>query len=417
MDRKIDQPGWKRWGGWVFGVAILAAIVTAFRFSQSQAQGHQQNVASAGLDIVTVRQGVFEDTLAVRGRVMPRTTIFLDSVSGGVVQQRLVEHGDFVEQGQPLLRLENTALQLEVMSREAQVTEQLNFLRNTQMTMETNRLNLKHDQLETELQIRHIKRRLAQLRDLVEQGHVAQDDYIALKEDLSYFQARRRLTLEQQNQENSIRAQQVTQLQDSAKMLENNLAFARRNLDDLLVKAPVSGYLSELNAQVGESKEQGARLGQIDVPGEFKLVVLLDEFYLNQVTQGMAVRVMTESGIVSTYIARIDNRVVQNQFEIEVALPSNLAGVRRGQGLNAQLVLGDDQRDTLLLARGPFFSTSGGNWVFVLNQSGDRAERRAIRLGKRNDNVFEVIRGLAKGERVIVSAYSLFDKADSLRIN
>ena len=236
-----------------------------------------------------------------------------------------------------------------------------------------------------------------------------------LREYLNYYHARKELTLERQKQENSIREVQVAQLSDSAKMLEKNLQFARRNLDNLLIKAPVSGYLSELDVEIGESKQSGARLGQIDIPNEYKLVVRLDEFYLNQVQRDMTVMIELESGTVNAKVSKIDSRVQQSQFQIEVDLPSNTKSIKRGQSIDIELMLGGDKNNALLLKRGAFFTNSGGNWVYVIEQGGDKAVRRDIRLGKKNQHYFEVLEGLNAGEQVIISSYSNFDKAQQLQ--
>lgn len=417
MDKKISQPAWQQQLR-KFSLPLAAVVggLALYNISQASPSGQSQHVNKAGLEISPVRQGMFQLTLPVRGQIVPKTTIYLDSIAGGQIEQRLAEQGDYVEQGQPLLRLSNTSLQLEVMSREAQVTEQLNFLRNTQMTMETNRLNLRRDLLDTELQISHLTRKLQQTELLLAKKLVASDTLTQLKQDLQYFVDRRQLTLEQQAQENSIRAQQLTQLEDSAKMLQTNLQLARSNLDNLLVRAPVSGYLSELNAEVGESKERGARLGQIDLPDEFKLVIQLDEFYLNQVSRDMPVRIRLEQQAIEARISKIDSRVNQAQFQIEVALPKEITGIRRGQSLDAELLLGAEQRQALLLKRGAFISSSGGNWVYVLDPVSQQAVRRDIRLGQRNQHDVEVLDGLQAGEQVITSAYSNFDKATKLNL-
>lgn len=417
MDKKIAKPRWKQQlRPVVIGMLALGIVGVAYGFSQHSDTAQRQHVSAQGLQISTVSQGQFADTLAVRGQVMPKTTIYLDSIAGGVVEQRLAEHGDFVQKGQPLLRLSNTALQLEVMSREAQVTEQLNFLRNTQMTMETNRLNLKRDLLDVDLQIRQLTRRLQQSKQLQQHNLIAAETLAQLQDDLKFYQERRKLALEQQAQENSIRAQQLAQLEDSAKMLQTNLQLARSNLDNLLVKAPATGYLSELNVEVGESKERGARLGQIDLPGEYKLVVQLDEFYLNQISRDMPVQLQLDQQAVEASISKVDSRVTNNQFSIEVALPASASTLRRGQSVDANIVLGAAKADATLLPRGAFFASSGGNWVYVLSSDGERAERRDIRLGKRNQQFFEVLDGLQPGERVITSGYSSFDKATVLSI-
>lgn len=417
MDRKISRTPLQRHGRQLVTAAIACAVLAmAYGFSSHSGSGQYQQIGQTGLQISAVEQGVFQDTLAVRGQIMPKTTVYLDSVAGGVVEQRLAEHGDYVEKGQPLLRLSNTALQLEVMSREAQVTEQLNFLRNTQMTMETNRLNLKRDLLETELQIRQLKRKLAQSQKLLANKLIAADTLTQLEEDLAYYEQRRLLTLEQQTQENTIREQQLAQLEDSARMLQSNLKLARSNLDNLLVRAPVSGYLSELSAEVGESKERGARFGQIDLPGEFKLVLQLDEFYLNQISRDLMVRLQHQGQSLQVPISKVDSRVTNALFQVEVALPASLKEIRRGQSLDAEIVLGSDKTNAMLLPRGAFFASSGGNWVYVLNADGSTASRRNIRLGKRNQQFFEVLDGLVPGERVIISGYQGFDQADTLKL-
>ncbi|MEM6982883.1 MAG: efflux RND transporter periplasmic adaptor subunit [Pseudomonadota bacterium] len=416
MDKKIERSFTQKYlKKFTLAALALGVAAAAYGFTQSSDTGRSQHIDRSSLTVSTVKQGAFKDALSLRGQVVPKTSIYLDTIAGGQVEERLVEQGEYVEKGQPLVRLSNTNLQLDVMSREAQVTEQLNFLRNTQMTMETSRLNLRRDLLEIELKITHLTRRLKQTKPLVKSGVLAQEQLAELEEDLNYYQARKELTLERQKQENSIREVQVAQLSDSAKMLEKNLQFARRNLDNLLIKAPVSGYLSELDVEIGESKNSGARLGQIDIPNEYKLVVRMDEFYLNQVQRDMAVMIELESGTVNAKVSKIDSRVQQSQFQVEVDLPSNTKSIKRGQSIDIELMLGDDNNNALLLKRGAFFTNSGGNWVYVIEQGGDKAVRRDIRLGKKNQHYFEVLEGLNAGDQVITSSYSNFDKAQQLQ--
>ncbi|WP_405598302.1 MULTISPECIES: efflux RND transporter periplasmic adaptor subunit [unclassified Pseudoalteromonas] len=416
MDKKIERSFTQKYfKKFIFATMALGVAAAAYGFTQTSDTGRSQNVELGSLTVSTVKQGAFKDALSLRGQVVPKTSIYLDTIAGGQVEERLVEQGEFVEAGQPLVRLSNTNLQLDVMGREAQVTEQLNFLRNTQMNMETSRLNLRRDLLEIELKITHLTRRLKQTKPLVKSGVLAQDKLAELEEDLSYYHARKELTLERQKQEKSIREVQVAQLSDSAKMLEKNLQFARRNLDNLLVKAPVSGYLSELDVEIGESKSSGARLGQIDIPNEYKLVVRLDEFYLNQVQRDMAVMIELDDDAITAKVSKIDSRVQQSQFQIEVDLPSNTKSIKRGQSIDLELMLGNNKNDALLLNRGAFFTNSGGNWVYVIEQGNNKALRRDIRLGKKNQHYFEVLEGLKAGDQVIISSYSNFEKAQQLQ--
>ena len=417
MDKKIIRsPLHKYLKPSLLCLLVLALAASAYGFSQSATSGRSQNVERSSITISPIIEGAFIDALNLRGQVVPKRTIYLDTSAGGQVEQRLVEQGEFVEKGQPLVRLSNTNLQLDVMGREAQVTEQLNFLRNTQMNMETNRLNLRRDLLEIDLQISHLARRLKQSKSLVAKGVLAKDRLAEITSDLSYYQARRLLTIERQEQESSIRKVQVAQLEDSAKMLEKNLQFARKNLENLLIKAPVSGYLSELNVEIGESKSRGSRLGQIDISNEYKLVVRLDEFYLNQVQQGMTVLVALETGIIEAKLSKVDSRVQQSQFQIEINLPKNTQGIKRGQSIDIELMLGGDNKNALLLNRGAFFSSSGGNWAYVLTPNSNKAIRRDIRLGKKNQDYFEVLTGLSAGEQVITSSYGHFDQAQQLNL-
>ena len=417
MDKKIiSSPLRKYLKQSIYGVLFFAISIAAYSFSQSSGEGRSHNLAINTLTISTVTQGIFVDALSLRGQVVPKTTIYLDTTAGGRVEQRLVEQGEFVKKGQPLVLLSNTNLQLDVMGREAQVTEQLNFLRNTQMNMATSRLDLRRDLLEVELQISHLKRRSKQSSTLVNQGLLAKDQLAIINDDLSYYEARKVLTIERQNQENSIRKVQVLQLEESAIMLEKNLQFARNNLDNLLIKAPVSGYLSEFTVEIGESKKRGARLGQIDIPNEYKLVIRLDEFYLNQVQRDLVVMVELETGNIMAKVSKIDSRVNQSQFQIEVDLPSDVGKIKRGQNINVELMLGGDKEQALLLKRGAFFGNSGGNWAYVLNEEGSKAVRRTISLGKKNQQYFEVLSGLALGEKVVTSSYGNFDKAQQLHL-
>lgn len=400
----------------VVTTAILALSAVSYSYSQSSTQGRSHTLTANSLTISTVTQGEFVDAMSLRGQVVPKTTIYLDSIAGGRVEQRLVEQGEFVEQGQPLVRLSNTNLQLDVMSREAQVTEQLNFLRNTQMNMATSRLNLRRDLLEIDLQIGHLERNIKQTRPLVASGSLAKERLDELVSELSYYRSRKELTIERQEQENSIREVQIKQLEDSAEMLNKNLKFARKNLDNLLVKAPVSGYLSELNVEIGESKNQGSRLGQIDIPNEYKLAVNLDEFYLNQVQIGSAVHLELDNQLIQAQVTKVDSRVNQSEFQIEVDLPTGISGVKRGQSIDVSVMLGDSRSNALLLPRGAFFTSSGGNWAYVLDANGEKAQRRAIRLGKKNQDYFEVLSGLSAGEQVITSSYGSYDNAQQLQL-
>lgn len=417
MDKRMTPSKAKQWKKWLLRVTIPAIIISGiFYWQGQQSQGRVQKINLSSVTLSTVTKGEFSDSLRLRGNIHPKTSLFLDSVAGGRVEERLVEQGAYVKKGQPLLRLTNTALQLDVMGREAQVTEQLNFLRNTQMTMETNRLNLKRDLLEVELQLGHLSRKITQSKPLVEQGVLAREHLMDLQQDLNYYQQRKALTEQRQQQEDQIRQLQVTQLEDSAKMLQTNLTYARNNLDNLLVKSPISGYLSEFNVELGESKSAGSRLGRIDIPGQYKLMVNIDEYYLNRIKVGMPAKIDISGNEYHVEVNKIDSRVKQSQFTIEVDLPTELANVKRGQSLDVDLMFEPNSSQSLLINRGAFTTASGGNWAFVINADGKTASRRQIKLGRKNQNFYQIINGLNVNDKVITSGYEAFEKADTLQL-
>lgn len=416
MDKKIERKPLQQW--WVksasIGLITMAATVYGFHELSSD-KGRVQAIALNTVTIKPVQQGTFLESLSIRGQVTPKNSIFLDTIQGGRVEEKLAEQGAFVNKGQPLLRLTNSSLQMEVMSREAQVAEQLNFLRNTQMEMETNRLNLRRDLLEIDLKITHLKRKIRQYRPLVAQSVLAKDTLQEALEDLAYYESRKKLTLDRQQQEKTIRQTQISQLQDSANMLQSNLQIARKNLDDLIVKSPITGYLSEFEVEVGESKPKGARLGRVDRANEYKLTAALDEFYLDKVYQGLPVKIHLNNQIVDAEINKVDNRVVKSQFAIEIDLKGTQQKVKRGQSIDIDLILGSQQKTAVLLDKGAFFSSTGGKWVFVIDEKAKRAQKRFVTLGKKNKRQHQVLSGLEPGERVITSSYQMFNKADTLK--
>jgi len=417
MDKQIQQPKYNKLAKVsVIFIILCILAVSAWSVTAKRGEGKVQNVSANTITSAEVFAGDFADKLRLRGSVSPQSTIYLDAIAGGRIEEKLVEQGQYVVEGQPLIRLSNVSLQLDVMSREAQVTEQLNFLRNTQMAMTTNRLNLRRDLLEIELQISHLKRKIKQFDPLVKQGVLAKDKLEGIELDLIYYQQRQTLTSQRQQQEEAIRKVQVEQLEESAKMLQKNLLFARGNLDNLLIKAPVSGYLSELNVELGESKNRGTRLGQIDIPKQFKLMVNVDEYYLNQITLAMKAELFINGETLDIEVTKIDSRVRQAQFRIEFILPSSIENIKRGQSLELDLMLSKGMKNSLLVKRGAFVNSTGGNWIFVLNDDGTTAERRLIKLGKKNINYLQILEWLTAGESVITSNYNAFNQADIIQI-
>lgn len=414
MDKKINSPARRRL---IAPALVVTSLVCVAWFSSNWQASAQMSLALplSSVSTAIVKLQSLQESIALRANVLPQHTVFLDAIEGGRVEEKLAEQGEFVKKGQPLVKLSNTALQLDLISREAQVTEQMNFLRNTQMVIETNRLNLKRDVLDTKHQLVTLTRNLKQTEPLVKTGVLAKETLLNLQQDLLYQQQRLELTQQQQKQDETIRKQQLSQLSESVAMLTKNLEFARQNVQNLLVRAPVSGYLSEFNVEAGESRAPGSRMGQIDIPERYKLVASVDEFYLSRVSTGMQAIASLNQHQLQLAVNRVDSRVVNNQFQLEFTLPGE-HNVKRGQSVNLTLQLEAQQRDALVLPRGAYLTDSAGQYVYVLDSTTATARKQSITLGKQSADQIEIVSGLKAGDLVITSGYRDFDNADTIQL-
>ena len=396
-----------------YGIAgLLVLLFTAWLVSTLLA-GRSLSVNSERIAVSDVTVGTFEDFIPLRGRLVPRNTVYLDAVEGGRVEEVLVEDGAIVRAGDPIVRLSNTNLQLEVLGREAAVTEQLNFMRTLELQLEQNRLAHKRNLVEIDYQITRLNRSIERQRDLAAKELVSRSTLDELQDELTYYERRRAVTLESQATDARLQEEQLRQLRSASTQLETSLALARRNLDDLNVRAPVAGKLSGFDVEVGESIVRGGRLGQIDDPDAYKLNARIDEFYLARVDIGQTATATNNGREVDLEVIKIYPQVKEGQFEVDMALAEEPEGLRRGQTLQMRLTLGDNS-DAILIPNGSFYQETGGIWVFVVAPDGSEAVRRTVRLGRRNTDYIEVLDGLEPGERVITSPYTSFTDMDRL---
>jgi len=354
MDRKIERATRKPLFviGGIAGAILLVILVWASRDSSTSYTLDGQRIRTS-----TVATGVYEDYIPLRATVEPERTVYLDAVEGGRVESILVEDGTYVEEGQPILELSNTSLQLDVIAREAEVSEQLNNLRNTQLAIEQNRLSLKSDLIEINYQISRLDRLVRRYVELEGNQFISKNEYEDAVDELGYWRSRREVTRESQVQDEVIRLAQIEQLEASVGQLEKNLTLTRSNLDHLLVRAPRAGQLTSLNAEIGESKGRGERLGQIDDVDRFKTTSLVNEFYLNRVVVGQRAELDVDGRRYELKVSKVYPNVQASQFEIDLRFSGEAPpDIRRGQTLQMRLVLGDSDSNAVLLANGPFFN-------------------------------------------------------------
>lgn len=399
-----------------FGIVGLLLLAFAWWLVDSLLDGRSLSVDSQRIAISTVTTGTFEDYIPLRGRLIPRSTVYLDAIEGGRVDQVLVEDGALVEAGEPIAILSNTNLQLVVLGREAEVTEQLNFMRTIELQLEQNRLSHKRNLIEIDYQVKRLTRSIERQRELAVKDLVSQSTIDDLEDELKYYKDRREVTLESQATDARLQEQQLAQLRIAGEQLRSSLDFARKNLDDLNVRAPIAGKLSGFNIEVGQSIERGGRLGQVDDPDGFKLNVRIDEYYLGRVDLEQVAVAEHNNRSFDMEIAKIYPQVKDGQFEVDMAFSEEPVGVRRGQTLQLRLTLGDNT-GALLIPNGSFYQETGGNWIFVVSPDGSEAIKRPVRLGRRNTSFIEVLDGLEAGERVVTSPYTSYADMDRLSLD
>ena len=416
MDEKIENPG-KKWKYISLGAAALIVLAAVIWAIMSLSGDRSFRVPSDTLTISKVTTGIFEDYIPIRGRIVPRTTVFLDAIEGGRVDNVYVEDGDILKKGDLIISLSNSSLQLQVTNAEAQVAEQLNNMRTIELSLEQNRLNNKRTILDIRYQIENLKRELEADRQLGEEGFISKRDLLDKEKDLVYQQERLKLALESQESDERLQKQQLEAQRDASERLEKNLATARKNLDDLNIPAPIAGKLSGFDAEVGQNIMRGGRLGQVDIPDQFKLQADIDEFYINRVDIGQSVSYQHNGKTYLAEVKKIYPQVTNGQFQVDIQFTENQPPeLRRGQTLQAKLTLGDES-EAVLIPNGSFYQDTGGNWIFVVTVDGSEAVKRNIVLGRRNSSYIEVVEGLAPGEQVVTSSYSGFEEIDRLKIS
>jgi HlyD family secretion protein len=415
MDRKVQKK--TPIGKWLgYGAAALLVVAFGWWFVDTLMGGRSLSINSQRITVSPVTVGTFEDFIPLRGRLVPRSTVYLDAIEGGRVEEILVEDGAIVEAGDPIAVLSNTSLQLEVLGREAAVTEQLNNMRTIELQLEQNRLAHKRNLVESDYQIKRLNRAVARQRDLVSKDLASRSTIEELEDELTYYQNRREITLESQSTDVRMQEQQLRQLKVAGEQLQAGLGFARKNIDDLSVRAPLPGKLSGFDIEVGQSIVRGGRLGQIDDPNGYKLNVRIDEFYIDRVDLQQDAVAEHNGRDIDLSVSKIYPQITEGQFEVDMTLENEPDGLRRGQTKQVRLTLGDNS-DAILIPNGAFYQETGGNWIFVVSADGSEAVRRSVRMGRRNTEFIEVLDGLDPGERVITSPYSSYTNMDRLALD
>lgn len=397
-------------------LAAVAALLLAGLFYYFAPSANSQTVESSRLTISTVERGRFDDFLPLRARVEPLLTVYLDAVEGGRVERIMVEDGAMVQQGQLLAVLSNSDLQLNVLARQTEVTQQINSMRSQELALNQTRLNNERSLIEADLAAQTAERQYRLQQPLAQRGFVPQRTFADSRDQAQAMRRRAEVLRRQRIEDERLQTSQLAQLRASASGLNDSLAIARGTLDALNLRAPVAGQLTSFSIQIGQSLSRGERLGQIDSAGRNKLRAQVDEFYLGRVAEGQVATADVGGRQVRMRVSKIYPQVRNGAFEIDLQFvgqePDNL---QRGQTVQIRLTLGDPA-PALLIPNGAFYNETGGNWVFVVTADGGSAVKRQVRLGRRNADYIEVLDGLDPGERVVTSPYTGFAERDRLSL-
>jgi HlyD family secretion protein len=413
MDRKIEKKKWPPKKIATFSAALIFILVVIYLFVFKLSKS-TLNVKEERITISTVANGPFQEFIPVIGNVLPVNTVYLDAVEGGRVEKIYVEAGAIVQKGEPILELANTDLLLTIMWREADIFAQSNNLRGTRLSMEQYRLQLNQELAQIENQLIQQKRTFERYQELKKDDLISEHEYELAKDQYEYLLKRKELTVESQKNELEFRQTQVNALEAQLKRMEGNLVVAKEKLENLTIRAPVSGQLTSLNAEIGQSKSPGQRLGQIDVLEGFKVRAGIDEHYIARIEIGRTGDFNLVDQSYRLIVKKIYPEVNEGRFEVDMEFEGRTPqGIRRGQTLHIRLEL-SDVTEAILLPTGGFYQTTGGNWAYVLDESGQIATKRKIKLGRYNTEVYEVLEGLSPGDKVITSSYESFGNMERL---
>jgi len=413
MDTKIEkQKGLKKKHiPYLVAGALTLLVIAWFIFGKHTSS---VSVNKDELTIQTAVQGLFNDYVRINGQVLPIRTIQLSAAEGGMVAEKVVEEGATVVQGEVLIRLTNPMLHLSILDSEAQLAEKQNFLRNTLLDMEQNRLNLRKELLQLDMEVERKKRKSEQLARLHAEKLISQEDYLQAHEDYQLAVNSRNLVMERQKQDSVYRSVQVNQLEESLDNMRRNLVLVRQRGEDLNVKAPVSGQLGLLDVEIGQSVTTGMRIGQINVLSDFKVEASIDEHYIDRVREGLDATFERQDRNFALRVRKVYPEVRDQQFKTEfIFVGERPDNIRAGQTYYINLELGQPV-ETILIPRGAFYQSAGGQWIFVLNPDGKRAVRRNVQIKRQNPAYYEVVSGLEAGEKVITSGYERFGNADEV---
>lgn len=379
--------------------------------------GNHVSTLKVDRDMLTVGeavQGEFNDYVQVNGTVQPLTTVQLSALESGIIEEKVLEEGTLVKKGDVIVRMSNSQLNLQILESEANLAEKENFLRNTMVAMEQQKLDLQRERNQLNLDVQRKGRTAKQYERLFNEKLISKEEYLVAKEDYELALKNRDLVMERQKQDSIYRSIQVNNLEESLESMRKNMMLVRQKVENLNIKSPVDGQIGTLDVILGKSVVYGEKIGQINDLSAYKIEALLDEHYIDRVRTGLSASFKRQGNSYHLTVSKVYPDVKDGQFKTDFAfsevMPDN---IRTGQTNYISLELGQPT-DAIIIPKGAFYQKTGGGWIYVVSPDGSKAFRRNIRIGRQNPQYYEVLEGLEAGEKVIVSSYDTFGDNEML---
>jgi HlyD family secretion protein len=415
MDRIIEKKKWTPGKiAMIGGVVVLAALIVFVIVSTSGKS--KLNVDAERMTIAAAKNATFREFIPVTGIVQPISTIYLDLQEGGRVEEIFVEDGTVLVKGQPILKLANTDMELSIVNQETNVYNTLMQMQLAQINARQNTVNKQTQMVDMDNQLREARRVYDLNSKLIASKTIAYQDFLESKNMYDYMTEKRALALEILKQDSIASSQQMEQQKESYAGSKSALELMRRKFADLTVRAPVDGQLTSLDAEIGQSKNKGERIGQVDVLSGFKVRVDVDEHYISRIYAGLEGQYKRGDSIYTLVIKKVYTQVTAGRFAVDMLFEGRIPdNIRRGQSLQIRIAL-SDETEALIIPRGGFFQQTGGNWIFKLSKDGSKAFRSDIRIGRQNPDYYEVLDGLQPGDKVVVNSYENYGDVQELVI-
>jgi HlyD family secretion protein len=415
VDRVIPKGRWNKKR--LLTIAGIAAVVGLAVTSYVLTSGKSRlNVEAERITISEVKNGTFQEFIPVNGVVLPVTTIYLDALEGGRVEEKYVEDGAIMKKDQPILRLSNTDLALNLLSQQSNVYNTLTQMQIARNQAQQNTVQKLNQMTDVESQLKEAERIYKLNRRLYDQKVIGLQEFKKSENDYTYYQQKKNLTEQLLKQDSITNAQQLEQAKQSYQGSQSALGLYKKKEGDLIVRAPVDGQLTSLDAEQGQSKNKGERLGQIDILSGYKVRVDIDEHYISRIFIGLKGNFDFANKNYKLVIKKVYTQVTNGRFQVDMEFEGEVPqGIRRGQTLQIHLTLSDETQ-ALLLAKGGFYQQTGGNWVFKVSEGGSMAYKVDIQLGRQNPDYYEVMSGLKPGDKVVTSSYENYTNMQELVI-